>query len=60
LDAAHSEFALASMYGVADSADAGSCLVPTHQQLKQLWGRATRTISIADTMSAMLAAQMLA
>ena len=35
---------LGSMYGVADSGDAGSCLVPTCQQLKQLWRRATRTI----------------
>ena len=60
LDAAYSEFALASLDGVADSADAGSCLVPTCQQLKQLWRRATRTIPIADTMSATLAAQMLA
>jgi hypothetical protein len=48
------------MYGVADSADAGSRLVPTCQQLKQLWRRATRTIPIADTMSATLAAQVFA
>src|SRR5260370_32775395 len=54
------EFALASMDGVADSADVGSCLVPTGQQLKQLRWRTTRTIRIADTMSAALAAQMLA
>lgn len=36
LDAAYSKFSLASMYGVRDSADVGSCLVRTCQQLKQL------------------------
>src|SRR5277367_44406 len=60
LDAAHSEFALASMDGVADSADVGSGLVGARQQLKQRRRRATRTIRIADTMRATLAAQMLA
>jgi hypothetical protein len=60
LDAAHSEFALASMDGVADSADVGSCLVRAPQQLKQLRWRATRAIRIADAVSATLAAQMLA
>ena len=60
LDAAYSEFALASMDGVADSADAGSRLVRTCQQLKQLWRCATRTIPIADAMSSTLAAQMFA
>jgi hypothetical protein len=35
-------------------------LVPTCQQSKQLWRRATRTIPLADTMSATLTAQMLA
>ena len=60
LDAAHSEFALASMDGVADSADIGSRLVRTCQQLKQRQRRTTRAIRSADTMSATLAAQMLA
>src|SRR5258708_9977111 len=48
------------MDGSADSADVGSCLVGTRQQLKQLRWRAARAIRIADTMSAALAAQMLA
>jgi len=48
------------MDGVADSADIGPCLVRARQQLKQLWWRMARTISIADTMRATLAAQMLA
>src|SRR6266567_1550426 len=60
LDATHSEFALASMYGVADRADIGSRLVRTCQQLKQLRRCTTRTIRIADAMPAALAAQMLA
>src|SRR5271166_4413646 len=60
LDATHSEFALASMDGVADSADVGSRLVRTCQQLKQRWRRTTWAIRSADTMSATLAAQMLA
>src|ERR1039458_4753227 len=60
LDATHSEFALASMDGVADSADAGSCLVCTSQQLKQLRWRATRAIRIPDAVPATFAAQMLA
>jgi len=60
LDATHSEFALASMYGVADSADIGSCLVRTCQQLKQRRRRTTRTVRIADAMPSALAAQMLA
>src|SRR6266700_1651659 len=60
LDATHSEFALASVDSVADRADIGSCLMRTSQQLKQRRRRTTRTIRIADTMSATLAAQMLA
>jgi hypothetical protein len=36
LDATHPKFALASMDGVTDSADVGSSLVRTSQQLKQL------------------------
>src|SRR5271166_5960905 len=60
LDAAQSEFALASMDGVANSADVGSCLMPTGQQLKQPGRRTTRAIRIADTMPATLTAQMLA
>ena len=60
LDATHSEFALASMDGVADGADIGSRLVRTSQQLEQRWRRTTWAICIADTMSAALAAQMLA
>src|SRR5208337_3150081 len=60
LDATHSEFALADMDGIADSADVGSRLVCTCQQLKQRWRRTTRTVRIADTMPTTLAAQMLA
>ena len=60
LDAAHSEFALTSMDGVADRADVGSGLVRPRQQLKQRRRRTTRTIRIADAMPATLAAQMLA
>jgi len=61
LDTAHSEFALASMDGIADSADIGSGLVCTRQLLKQQRRRcAARTIRIADAMTAALAAQMLA
>jgi hypothetical protein len=48
------------MYGVADSADVGSCLVRTCQQLKQRQRRRTRAIRIADAVPAALAAQMLA
>src|SRR5580692_3905649 len=48
------------MDGVADSADVGSRLVRTCQQLKQRWRRTTWAIRSADTMSATLAAQMLA
>src|SRR5271155_948033 len=48
------------MDGVADSADIGSRLVRTRQQLKQRQRRTTRAIRSADTMSATLAAQMLA
>jgi hypothetical protein len=58
LDAAHSEFALASMDGIADSADIGSGLVCTRQLLKQRRRCAARTIRIADAMTAALAAQM--
>src|SRR5208282_5854738 len=60
LDATHPEFALASMYGIADRADIGSRLVGTSQQLKQRRRRTTRPIRIADAMSARLATQMLA
>ena len=60
LDATHAEFALARMDGVADSADVGSRLVRTGQQLKQRERRTTWAIRSADTMSATLAAQMLA
>jgi hypothetical protein len=60
LDATYSEFALASMYGIAASTDVGSCLVCTRRQLKQLRRRTTRAICIADAMPAALAAQMLA
>ncbi|XWK68459.1 hypothetical protein RBB80_02525 [Tunturiibacter gelidiferens] len=42
------------------SANVGSGLVSTRQQLKQLWWRATRAIRIADAVPATLAAQMLA
>lgn len=48
------------MDGIRDSADVGSRLVRTCQQLKQRRRRTTRTIRIADTVSARLATQMLA
>ena len=48
------------MDGVADSADMGSCLVSTRQQLKQRRRRTARTIRIANAVPATLAAQMLA
>jgi len=60
LDATRPEFALASVDGVADSADVGSCLVRASQQLKQLRWRAPRAIRIADAVPAALGAQMLA
>ena len=60
MDATHSEFALASMDGIANSADIGPRLVRTCQQLKQRRQRTTWAIRIADAMSAALAAQMLA
>src|ERR1017187_9372028 len=60
LNATYSEFALASMDGIADSADVGSCLVRTCQQLLQLRRRTTRAIRIADAVAAALGAQMLA
>ena len=53
-------FALASMDGVADSANVSSCLVGARQQLKQWWRCAARAIRGADTMPSTLAAQMLA
>src|SRR5277367_6134012 len=59
LDAAHSEFALASMDGVADCADIGSRLVSTCQQLKQRRRCTTRAVRIADAMPTTFAAQML-
>src|SRR6202034_1028092 len=60
LDAPRPEFALASMDGVADSADVGSGLVRTSKELKQLWWRAARTILIANAMTAAFGAHMLA
>ena len=59
LDATHSEFALASMDGIADCADVGSGLVRT-ATLQQLRRRTTRAILIADAVTATLAAQMFA
>ena len=60
LDATHAQFVLASMDGIADSPDVGSCLVGKCQQLKQRWRRTKRTIRIADAVAAALATQMLA
>ena len=60
LDAADSEFALASMDGIGDRADTVSGLVRTRQQLQQLRRRTTRAILIADAVPATFAAQMLA
>src|SRR6478752_296934 len=48
------------MDGIANSAAVGSCLVCTRQQLNQLRARTTRAVSIADTMAAKPATQMLA
>ena len=60
LDATHSEFALASMDGIAYGSDVGSRLMGTGQQLEQLERRSTWAIGIADAMAATFAAQMLA